>query len=146
MQPSVPAGLTAPPGRARERHSTSRRFGGCRRKNAPYSKSRCQTPAFAGALTKRHSPERVVSCGPAAGLWAGLGYNPFRVDEGKGTSFPRVAHCSQPWLADGIPLGFVFLIRLVGNAQATAGKPRPLLCLFSRKQRGTRNRAGGVSV
>ena len=55
MQPGVSAGLTAPPGRARERHSTSRRFGGCRRKNAPYSKNRCQAPAFAGALTKRHS-------------------------------------------------------------------------------------------
>src|ERR1035437_4850671 len=55
MQPGVPAGLTAPHGRARERHSTFRRFGGCRRKNAPYSKNRCQAPAFAGALTKRHS-------------------------------------------------------------------------------------------
>jgi hypothetical protein len=73
-------------------------------------------------------------------------FHPLPNPKGIVSSSPGLRAASYPGLADGIPLGFAFSIRLVGNAQATANNPRPPLCLLSRKQRGTRNRGGRVSA
>ena len=70
-----------------------------------------------------------------------------QVPGGRGTSRARPIsnRVFLPLHPSSNPKGIAFLIELVGNAEATAGKPRPLLCLFRLKQRGTRNRAGSAS-
>ena len=108
----------------------------------PVRDARRGVPAVANRITTVRGPvlgcfqwngERSYNNPPAVPQ----AFHPFPNPKGIVSSSPGLRSASYSGLANGIPLGFAFMVRHVGNAQSTAGKPRPLLCLFRQEQRGT---------